>query len=86
MSAEPRRTKAYSPDLRWRIVWQHIGKCVNYRDIAANLSVLLGTVTNVMKLFDTTGSVDPKVQTNARKLQKLGNCHELYILGLIYNK
>lgn len=85
MSVEPGRTKAYSLDLRWRIVWQRIGKCLKYRDIAANLGVSLGTVANIIKLFETTGSVDPKVQPTRNDLRKLDDVHELYILGLIYD-
>ena len=85
MSAEPGRSKAYSHDLRWRIVWQRIGKGFNYREIATNLSVSVGTVSNIMKLFETTGCVDPKVQPSREDLRKLDDFHELYILGLIYD-
>jgi transposase len=65
-------------------VWQRIGKG-NYREIATNLSVSVGTVSNIMKLFETTGCVDPKVQPSREDLRKLDDCHELYILGLIYD-
>jgi hypothetical protein len=54
-------------------------------NIATNLSVSVGTVSNIMKLFETTGCVDPKVQPSREDLQKLDNCHKLYILGLIYD-
>ena len=85
MSAEPGRTKAYSIDIRWRIVWKRIGLDLKYREIARHLSVSLGTVSNIIKLFETTGSVDPKVQPSREDLRKLDDHHELYILGLIYN-
>ena len=85
MSAEPGRTKAYSLDIRWRIVWQRIGKGLKYREIATNLSVSLGTVSNIMQHFEATGCVDPKVQPSREDQRKLDDCHELYILGLIYN-
>ena len=85
MSAEPQRTKAYSTDLRWRIVWQRIGHGLKYRQIATNLSISLGTVANIMKLFETSGSVDPKAQPPMEHLRKLDDHHELYILGLVYN-
>ena len=77
--------RIYSHDLRWRIVWQRIGKGFNYREIATNMSVSVGTVSNIMKLFETTGCVDPKVQPSREDLRKLDDCHELYILGLIYD-
>ena len=66
-------------------MWQRIGKGFNYREIATNMSVSVGTVSNIMKLFETTGCVDPKVQPSREDLRKLDDCHELYILGLIYD-
>ena len=85
MSAEPGRTKAYSVDLRWRIVWERIGQDLTYREIATNLCVSLGTVSNIMKLFETTGCVDPKAQPLREDLRKLDDHHELYILGPLYD-
>ena len=85
MSVEPGRTSAYALDIRWRIVWQRIGRCLKYRDIATNLGVSLGTVANILNLFERTGSVDPKVRQARDTCRKLDDCHEVYILGLIYN-
>ena len=47
VSAEPGRKTPYSVDLRWRIVWQRIGMNFEFRKIACNLSVSLGTVYNI---------------------------------------
>ena len=41
MSAEPHRKKAYSSDLRWRIVYQRIGMGLSFPKIASNLNVAL---------------------------------------------
>ena len=60
MSAEPGRTKAYSPDLRWRVVWQRIAMDLTYRDIAERLSISVGTAYNIFQIFQRTGSVDAK--------------------------
>ena len=38
-SAEPGRKKAYSEDIRWRIVWQKIALNCSFRDMAQNLNI-----------------------------------------------
>ena len=60
MSAEPNRKAPYSSDMRWRIIWQKFGMDLTYRQIARNLSISIGTVHNVLKLFEETGEVSPK--------------------------
>ena len=52
MSAEPNRKAPYSSDMRWRIVWQKFGMDLTHRRIAQNLSISIGTVHNVLKLFE----------------------------------
>ena len=54
-------------------------------EIATNLCISLGTVSNIMKLFETTGCVDPKALPSREDLRKLDDHHELYILGLLYD-
>ena len=84
MSVEPGRSRAYSPDVRWRIVWQRIGRNLHYRDISSNLGVSLGTVSNIMRIFFNTGTVDPKDPPSRAELRVLDDHHKLYILGLLY--
>ena len=62
VSCEPHRRVPYSPDLRWRIVWQRIGMEQNFRTIASNLNVAVGMVYRIYKLFEETGNVDPKIR------------------------
>ena len=62
VSCEPYRRAPYSPDLRWRIVWQRIGMEQDFRSIASNLNVSVGTVYRIYKLFEETGNVDPKIR------------------------
>lgn len=52
------------------------------RTVAKNLSVSIGTVHNICKLFEETGSVAPGKpdRTNTRLLSKYS---ELYIIGLL---
>ena len=73
MSCEPGRKVAYSPDLRNRMIWQRIAMELPFRTIAQNLSVSVGTVHNVFKLFEQTGSVDPSKldRANTRMLNCL---------------
>ena len=39
MSAEPNRKRAYSSDIRWRIVYQRVGMELTYPKIATNLNI-----------------------------------------------
>lgn len=59
-SAEPCRWVAYASDLRWRIVWCHIGMEQSFHDIARSLNMSVGTAFNVFEIFKDTGDVEPK--------------------------
>lgn len=83
MSAEPLRTKAYSPDIRWRIIWQRIGMGFSYRTIASHLNISVGTAYNIYELFEQTGCVDPKKQRKRPECCKIDNHHRLYIISLV---
>ena len=82
MSAEPNRKAPYSSDMRWRIIWQKFGMDLTYRQIARNLSISIGTVHNVLKLFEETGEVSPK-KPEREDMRKIDNSGELFILGLL---
>ena len=56
-SVEPERKAAYSPDLRWRTVWQMIGMNLPFRDIARNVNVSVGTVHKTFTTFLSTGDI-----------------------------
>ena len=49
-SCESKRSSAYSEDLRWRMVFQSLGLCLSYSDIAKNLGVDIATVKRTVKL------------------------------------
>ena len=59
MSAEPNRKKAYSPDSRWRVVYQRLGMGLSYSKISTNLNIALSTAHRTFSLFERTGRVDP---------------------------
>ena len=83
MSAEPLRRKAYSTDLRWRIVWQRIAMGLTFRNVASNLSISIGTVHNIYKLFEQTGEVDPKKPCRRPEQAKLDSYYQLLIIGIV---
>ncbi len=58
MSYEPGRKVAYSVDLRHRMIWQRFAMEEQFRSIAQNLGVSVGTVYNICKIFERTGCVD----------------------------
>ena len=60
MSAEPGRKAPYSKDIRWRDVWQRLGKELSYREISKNLCLSLSTAHNHFKRFELTGDVTAK--------------------------
>jgi len=82
MSAEPGRKAAYSSDLRWRIIWQRFGMQLCFRKVAENLNISPGTVYNICKLFEATGSVNPKIAICEDKRLFDGQ-QELYIMGMV---
>lgn len=83
MSAEPGRTKAYSSDLRWRVIWQKIAMELSYREIAERLCISVGTAYNIFQLFQRTGSVDVKPSGKRPDLCKLDEHHQLYIITIV---
>ena len=65
-SCEPRRTKAYSEDLRWRIVWQRESLRKSCKEVATNLGVDPVTVSTIVTRFRETGHVQKKSHTSRR--------------------
>ena len=80
---EPGRTNAYSNDLRWRIVWHLISKGHNYRFTAKQLCVSIGTVHNIMKLFENTREVTGKPAPSRLSLRALNDQEELLVIGIV---
>ena len=71
ISCEPGRKKAYSNDLRWRIVWQRDALGYKYKQIASNLNVHPSTVCRVTKLFAHSGTVAHKPYLRDKQFQSL---------------
>ena len=83
MSAEPGRKSAYSPDIRWRVVWQRIGMELSFRQIALNLNISCSTAQTTFKRFERTGTVSRKEQRCRKELRSLSDTDELHIVGLV---
>ena len=83
MSCEPARTRAYHPDLRWRMVYQT--KVLSYpvKKVSENLCVDQSTVRRTLKLFDTTGLVEKRMYPDGHWGTKLCKADQLHILELI---
>ena len=86
MSCEPARTRAYHPDLRWRMVYQT--KVLSYpvKKVSENLCVDQSTVRRTLKLFDTTGLVEKKMYPDNHGGPKLCKADQLHILKLVLEK
>ena len=67
-STEPSRRKPYSVDIRWRVVWQHIGMDLSFRSIACRLNISVGTA---YKLFELTEVLRQRVQGSDLNFCKL---------------
>lgn len=79
-SAEPGRIKAYSNDLRWRIVYQRIGMQLTFREISTNLNIAESTAHRILA-FQLTGGIEP-IQTEHRyELRTLDEESELFVIG-----
>ena len=86
ISCEPGRKKAYSNDLRWRMVWQREVLGYKYHQIASNLNVHPSTVCRVTKLFGQSGSVDHKPYLRDKQFQSLTPVVELVLLHIVLQK
>ena len=86
MSVEPRRSSAYSDDLRWRMVYQIEGLQLNYSTVAKNLNVDASTVKRVVGIFRATGNVKKKQYPKERRYRKITHILQFFILDLVLCK
>ena len=87
MSYEPSRSKAYDNDVRWRIVYQRFALEYSVQRVSENLGVSQSTVRWIAHLFDSTGSIDLKVDPDkGQALKVLSSYDEFYIMELVLEK
>ena len=85
-SYEPKRSSAYSEDLRWRMVWQREALGHTYEQISKNLGVDSSTVQRTVALLNATGSVQKHAYPKERAFRKLTPIAQLFILNLVLEK
>lgn len=84
-SCEPSRTRAYDPDLRWRMVYQRVYLELPFKTISQNLCVDVSTVRRTLDLFMLTGDVmkRPYPEHHGSKLKRLTEEDQFFILELV---
>ena len=85
-SFETSRSQAYSEDLQWRMVYQRKFLGRTYRQIAECINVDPSTVSRVLQLFDSTGTVKKLDYPENFGTKKLANIEKLLILQLVIEK
>ena len=85
-SCEPRRSSAYSEDVRWRIVWQSQALSLSSKEIAINLNIDMSTVKRILHIFTTTGDVCKRTYPSERSYRKISEPVQHYILYLILTR
>ena len=83
MSAEPSWRKAYSQDIRWRVVYQRMALNLTFAKIGRNCNIAASTDHRTFSYFVPTGSVVPAMQANRQHCRTLSEREELYVVGLV---
>ena len=87
-SCERNRTKAYSEDLRWRMIYNVCALDKSCSETASCLGVDLSTVKRTVALFDETGNVTKRKYPNTHgdHLRKLTDIDKLLVLEIAIEK
>ena len=86
MSAEPNRKKAYTSDIRWRIVYQRMAMGLCFADIAKNLNIATSTACRTYHQFESTGEIQAIRHDSRPDLRVLDEHSELILIGIILNE
>lgn len=85
LSIESARGKAYSEDMRWRMIYQkNMG--LSYREIGKNLNVDPSTIYRTVRLFEETGTVLSIQGYHEDTTKKLSTQDELTIIEAILDR
>lgn len=82
-SLENTRTKAYSSDLRWRMVYLRCVLGYSYREVGEKMCVDPSTVYRTAKLFEETGTVSSIQGYREGPDKKLSTHDEIVLLELV---
>ena len=83
LSIEPGRSKAYSNDIRWRMVYKRCVLGLSCKEIGGQLNVDPSTVYRTVKLFEETGTVHSLQGYHESTTKKLSTQDELAIIEAI---
>ena len=85
-SCEPKRSSAYSDDIRWRIIWQKEVLKLTDKEVAANLCISPSTVQRIIKLFKTTGGISKRSYRSEQAHRSITKPVEFFIVDLLLEK
>ena len=85
-SLESSRSKAYSQDLRWRMIHKRCSLGLTYSQISDDLNVDLSTVWRTVKLFEETGTVESIQGFHQNTTKKLSTQDEIMIIEAVLEK
>ena len=83
MSYEKYRTRAYSDDIRWRVVYQRQALDYSLEKVAMCLGISVATVYRIEQMFNETGSVEKRKYPVNHGPSKLTDNDKLLILELV---
>ena len=86
MSSEPKRSSAYSDDLRWKIVWEYEAMGLSAEQVAKNLCIDSSTVYRIVRQFDSTGTVSKKAYSATNRPTKMTASIQLVLLHLVMSR
>jgi len=67
-SFEHSRSKSYSADIRWRMVYQRLMNGLTYEQIAVNLNLDPSTVWRTVRKFEEDGTVEARKHEGEKTL------------------
>ena len=87
-TCEEQRTKAYSEDLRWRMIYQYYSLRKTCQQIAESLNVDKSTVSRTVTLFNETGAVSKRryPESHSASHRKLTDVDKLLIIDIAISK
>ena len=85
-SCESGRSKAYSSDLKWRMVYQKYSLGLSNVEIAKRLNVDTSTVSRTIHLFKETGTICNIQGYHENACKKLSVYDELVIIEAVLNQ
>ena len=85
-SFESSRSKAYSKDIRWRMIYQKCSLGLTYAQIATNMNVDPSTVCRTVQLLEQTGTVESIHGYHEKTTKRLTSTDELVLMEAIVNQ